>query len=285
MTSFYPLDLIRSNMQAIDEFKGKSALEVTKILMERDGLMALYKGLGPLLLALAASNFTYFYVNNLLKVFVKMKQNRSVTIWENILLNFIAGCVNVLVTNPLWVVATRLKLQQKKARQQQTTTTILSGDQAEKLTHETRYKGIASAFQKIIKNEGVPALWNGTVASLMLVLNPTIQFVTYDKLKAVWLSKQKSPSAMQAFLLAALAKLIASCLTYPIQTVQAKIRNDKKGEFKNTWECFMHVIQRDGVQGLYKGLDVNVVQKVSMAAFHFALYERILQGLLRLMRV
>lgn len=36
---------------------------------------------------------------------------------------------------------------------------------------------------QIIRGEGVGALWNGTFPSLLLVLNPAIQFMIYEGLK------------------------------------------------------------------------------------------------------
>lgn len=39
------------------------------------------------------------------------------------------------------------------------------------------------AFEQIIRKEGVGALWNGTFPSLLLVLNPAIQFMIYEGLK------------------------------------------------------------------------------------------------------
>ena len=35
----------------------------------------------------------------------------------------------------------------------------------------------------MIQEEGVATLWNGTVASLVLVCNPAIQFTVYELLK------------------------------------------------------------------------------------------------------
>lgn len=41
----------------------------------------------------------------------------------------------------------------------------------------------ADAFEQIIRKEGVGALWNGTFPSLLLVMNPAIQFMIYEGLK------------------------------------------------------------------------------------------------------
>lgn len=41
----------------------------------------------------------------------------------------------------------------------------------------------ADAFSQIVRDEGYGALWNGTFPSLLLVLNPAIQFMIYEGLK------------------------------------------------------------------------------------------------------
>lgn len=45
------------------------------------------------------------------------------------------------------------------------------------------YVVFADAFVQIVRDEGVAALWNGTFPSLLLVLNPAIQFMIYEGLK------------------------------------------------------------------------------------------------------
>lgn len=42
---------------------------------------------------------------------------------------------------------------------------------------------LPDAFSQIIANEGVRTLWNGTLPSLILVLNPAVQFMIYEGMK------------------------------------------------------------------------------------------------------
>lgn len=42
---------------------------------------------------------------------------------------------------------------------------------------------LSDAFSQIIANEGVGTLWNGTLPSLVLVLNPAVQFMIYEAMK------------------------------------------------------------------------------------------------------
>lgn len=42
---------------------------------------------------------------------------------------------------------------------------------------------LSDAFSQIIANEGVGTLWNGTLPSLILVVNPAVQFMFYEAMK------------------------------------------------------------------------------------------------------
>lgn len=62
--------------------------------------------------------------------------------------------------------------------------------------------------------------------SLLLVSNPALQFMTYEALKRR-IGKvfgSMPPPAMVFFLIGAIAKTVATALTYPIQLAQTKLR-------------------------------------------------------------
>ena len=47
----------------------------------------------------------------------------------------------------------------------------------------TKYKGILDGLIKISQQEGLGSLWSGSLPSLLLVSNPSIQFMVYEQLK------------------------------------------------------------------------------------------------------
>ena len=79
-------------------------------------------------------------------------------------------------------------------------------------------------MKTIARNEGLGGLWKGTIASLILVCNPSIQFAIYESIKRRVTKTNKDLSSLSAFLVGAVAKTCATLLTYPIQLVQNKIR-------------------------------------------------------------
>ena len=76
------------------------------------------------------------------------------------------------------------------------------------------------------REEGLAGLWSGATSSLVLTVNPAIQFMVYEaaKRQAMRVSAGRQLSSSTVFLVGAVAKTVATVLTYPIQLVQAKQR-------------------------------------------------------------
>jgi len=273
---FYPLDLIRT----LHQVDNRSVLK----LVQEDGLGVLYQGLSGVLISLGVSNFVYFYTNNLLKVFLrKITGTKDISIVQNLLIASLAGVVNVLLTCPLWVANTRLKLQGGSAHGH--------GRTQEKKTEQKPYKGMLDCLQRIAAEEGVSSLWNGTASSLMLVSNPTIHFVVYDKVTAlvnqrVQASGRKNMNSFEIFLTGAIAKALATVFTYPVQIAQSRQRANKSltgGTFSNTFKILADIYGEKGFVGWFAGMTTKLLQTVLTAAFQFLCYEQIQRFIFRIM--
>ncbi|XP_074865708.1 peroxisomal membrane protein PMP34 isoform X1 [Carettochelys insculpta] len=273
MTVFFPLDTARLRLQVDEKRKSKTTHTVLLEIIKEEGLLAPYRGWFPVISSLCCSNFVYFYTFNSLKA-LWVKGQHSTT-GKDLVLGFVAGVVNVLLTTPLWVVNTRLKLQGAKFRNEDIV--------------PTNYKGIVDAFQQIIRDEGVLALWNGTFPSLLLVFNPAIQFMFYEGLKRKLLKtrvqfRRNKLTSLDAFIIGALAKAIATTITYPLQTIQSILRfghhrlnpeNRTLGSLKNVVYLLRQRVRRFGLVGLYKGLEAKLLQTVLTAALMFLVYEKL----------
>lgn len=295
MSTFYPLDVIRTHMQVADSRSKLSTIETVKEIVypkdenKESGIHVLYKGLGPVLIALACSNFIYFYTNQTFKVAVRnITGKKDISTAHNLIVASLAGCVNVLTTCPLWVVSTRLKTQIKKGG-----------------NVERPYKGMVDGLLRVGREEGVAELWSGTAASLILVSNPTIQWVTYDAVRKIAMRRvnrhgRTSLNSLEIFILGIIAKFVATIITYPLQVAQSLFRSGKhrkainpatqtsaggksgpssnekpKENYTNTIDCLIKIFKKDGIAGWYKGLDVKLVQTLLMSAFHTMTYEKI----------
>ncbi|XP_041986714.1 peroxisomal membrane protein PMP34 [Aricia agestis] len=251
MAAFYPLDTLRSRQQVQDDAKLQGSTWETLVkLFNEEGVESLYRGLLPVLQSLSVSNFVYFYTfHSLRRSF--MKSNNSAL--ADLMFGVLAGSVNVLITSPLWVVNTRMKL--------------------EKNVYPSLYRGL----YEISKREGAKGLWSGTLPSLLLVSNPAIQFMVYEFLKRRLVSKRIF-NTLTAFLIGAIAKGIATTMTYPLQLVQSRLRAGA------SMKPLIKDVKRDPAN-IFRGLEAKLLQTIMTAALMFLIYEKIVRFTLTIMRV
>ncbi|XP_071450249.1 peroxisomal membrane protein PMP34 [Hetaerina americana] len=282
MTTFFPLDTVRSRLQLEDHREAKNTLAVVKDLVREEGFSTLYRGLVPVLHSLCASNFVYFYAFHGLRHSISAGP-RGASAEKDLLLASVAGVINVLTTTPLWVVNTRLKMQG-----------IQSNNEERVPVNREHFHGLMDGLKKVYARGGIAALWAGTVPSLVLVSNPAIQFAVYEALKRHVLVPSPGtsgsvarPSAFVAFLLGAIAKAVATLITYPIQLIQTRLRHGHNlGGLKRDagmFDMMIYILRRQGVKGLYKGMEAKILQTVLTAALMFATYEKIVAFVLKLL--
>ncbi|XP_071878223.1 peroxisomal Membrane Protein 34 [Bombus fervidus] len=270
MTIFFPLDTVRSRLQLEEDRESKSTLATIRDLAAKEGPATLYRGMVPVLQSLCVSNFVYFYTFHGLKM---LRASKNQSAGNDLLVASIAGVINVLTTTPLWVVNTRLKMRG------------ISNTQERNNYYNTLYGGL----MYIWKYEGLKQLWAGTLPSLMLVMNPAIQFMTYETVKRKVLASLHGvqPSAWTFFVIGAIAKAVATILTYPLQLVQTKLRHGHK--YPNlppdagSLEILFYILKKQGVRGLYKGMEAKLLQTILTAALMFLTYEKISRLVFRIL--
>lgn len=267
MTVFYPLETVRTRLQVHVGRQAKHTPMEALDIIKDEGVLSLYQGLFPVLVTLCCSNFVYFYTYNGLKTILQEEGSKPGPL-KDLLMAFVSGVINVLITNPLWVVNTRIKLQGLKC-----------GTESQKTTPPTTYRGILDGLCKIISQEGVRALWNGTSASLILASNPSIQFMVYETVKRYFQQffKSKDLSGFLYFTIGAVSKTVATIVTYPLQILQSRLRaSTKKSEnSKKVAQSLLDIIRSEGFLGLYRGMEAKLVQTVLTAALMFMCYEKI----------
>lgn len=229
-------------------------------LTTKEGLAALYRGIFPVLESLCISNFVYFYTFHCLKSSIHLKESSVVM---DLIFGMMAGVVNVLGTTPCWVVNTRLKLVATNGQQ-----------------NPVNYSNLLEGLIYVGKTEGPAGLWAGTVPSLMLVINPAIQFMVYEALKRRVVEKYSTISGWGVFGIGAVAKAVATIFTYPLQLVQTKLRHgsyqsENIPKNANVLQMILVELKRNGVKGLFRGIEAKLLQTVLTAAMMFLTYEKI----------
>lgn len=177
----------------------------------------------------------------------------------------LAGSATVLLTNPIWVVNTRMTARENEAKE------ALPG------APKAAAPGTIATFLKIVREDGVLRLFAGVLPALVLVINPILQYTIFEQLKQA-IEKRRKVSAWDSFLIGALGKLAATSITYPYITVKSRAHVAAKGGEKIGMTATLQKIYREeGLGGLYGGIGPKVSQSVITAAFLFyfkdALYD------------
>lgn len=167
-------------------------------------------------------------------------------------------------------------------------------------------QSLTDCVKQIVQSEGLLSLWNGTLASLMLVSNPVIHYVSYERMKTALQLRRLSAnvkggaslSAWEIFVLGALAKSLTTVVTYPLQVAQSLMRvqaaataSTNKSEASKVQKnagsltgCLAQIYREQGIAGYFAGLEAKLLQTVLTAAISLVTYEKLLAIIFVLMR-
>ncbi|TVY53554.1 putative mitochondrial carrier [Lachnellula cervina] len=234
-----------------------------------EGWRALFKGLGPNLIGVVpARSINFFVVGNGKRIIADNlndgKENALVVLGAAAL----AGVVTSTVTNPIWLIKTRLQLDKNVVEK--------SGGHAVR-----RYRNSWDCIKQVVNKEGVRGLYKGMSASYLGVSESTIQWVLYEEMKkslerregrivasgrerTAWDQVVSWTGSIGA---AGSAKLVAAL---------APLENGKP-KYTGLIQCFKLVWKEEGMVAMYGGLTPHLLRTVPSAAIMFGMYEGILK--------
>lgn len=203
-----PLEVVKTQMQ-ISQTGNTSMLKLFTQIFNNEGIGGLFKGVGAKTTETGAKNFVYFYIYDALNTLAK-DQLAAVNTPLKLVLGFIAGMGTTTATMPLEVMATRLSAAPKGM-------------------------GFSLIFDRLIAEEGVAGLWKGFWFNMALCINPAIQNTCFDKFKEMVLARKalQNPKAraaltpIEAFVLGALAKAVATVITFPLVRLKTMLQAGK----------------------------------------------------------
>jgi len=277
----FPLERAKTLLQ-LDGDRQKGLLTILLQVLRGEGPRGLYRGCPPMLQTVGTSNFIYFFLFEGLKERLAQAaglQEGEVGPYQTLAAASIAGSLNMAVTEPLWRACVVAQAQQ----------TNIAGGGASSSTNAccremvVGQNGVFYIVARMWRAEGPSALWRGLSSSLWLVLNPVIQFFVYDMLKGMFATSDGISSAM-ASSIGAVAKAIATLLTFPLQVAQSRLRNAQKSdrcgdgtkpELLGMAPCLHAILVERGFLGFYVGLLPKLIQTVTHAALMFTIYEKL----------
>lgn len=233
-TLLNPFELLRTRLQS-------RAVSTTsfKAIVQHEGVKALFRGVGPTLVGAVPSQGISFAAYYYARDHLLPGQGVGLHLGSSIF----AGVVNNTLTNPIWMIKTRLQ-------------------------QHTGTEPAHLVVKNLIQQEGVRALWRGLSASYLGVVETCIRWVVYEELKA----KQKDPSHSFLFGISALSKMIASTAWYPHEVVRTRLR-EYGNPYRGFVHCFFSILRQEGAKRLYSGLSIHLLRSVPNSAITMVLFE------------
>lgn len=308
--------------------------QLLKEIATKEGPRALFKGLGPTLVGAVPARSINFYTYGNGKLFLAETFNGGrETPVVHLSAAAMAGITTATVTNPIWVVKTRLQLEssqmEREAKEGRAaavrkgpsvasqpsaaasatstttsrtfTTSTASSAKSIPLSEGSSFfrpartppRPSTNSFtmvSRIVRQEGVAGLYRGMTASYLGVLEGTIQWTLYERLKrtAIFTSTSaaqgRDPTLGERITstvgAAGTAKLTASLITYPHEVVRTRLRQQPEGgvqKYKTLIQTIKLVWKEEGAAALYGGLSAHLMRVVPNAAVMFSIYEAALR--------
>jgi len=273
-TVLYPLDTCKTKYQAEvrahNQQKYRNISDVFWEAISNHQVLSLYQGLGTKNLQSFINQFIYFYGYSFFKkLYLKKSGSKSIGTKANLILAAAAGACTVVVTQPLDTASSRMQTSEFG-----------------------KSKGLWESLSEGTWSEAFSAL----DISLLLTANPSIQYTVFDQLKQRLLkgrpskkngteSSSEALSALSAFVLGAVSKCVATCLTYPairckvmIQAAESDEDGTKEAQPKSRKtiaDAILMIWEREGPLGFFKGLESQILKTVLSSALLLMVKEKI----------
>ncbi|EEF45361.1 peroxisomal adenine nucleotide carrier 1 [Ricinus communis] len=273
-TILYPLDTCKTKYQAElsakHQRKYRNVSDVFWEALSTGRVLSLYQGLGTKNLQSFISSFIYFYEYSLFRRwYLEKTGNKRIGTKANLIVAAAAGACTVIVTQPLDTAASRM---------------------------QTSAFGKSKGLWETLSEGTWSEAFDGLGISILLTSNPAIQYTAFDQLKQRLLKQQlsrksvtdlspESLSAFSAFVLGAVSKCFATCITYPAIRCKVMLQaadSDENGigdtelRTKRTISAAMRAIwKREGLWGFFKGLPAQNLKTILSSALLLMIKEKL----------
>ena len=157
----------------------------------------------------------------------------NLPVLEELSVGILAGAISKLFTTPIANVVTRKQTAIFHAKEYHAAHIHKHHRPGKKCRHKPKGPSTVSIIQDIYDEHGASGFWAGYKPTLLLTLNPAITFLLYETFKRSLPRKHiEHQTKTQTFLLGAVAKAVASTITYPLAVVKTRsmIKSRKRME-------------------------------------------------------
>ncbi|KAK5993375.1 Mitochondrial FAD carrier protein FLX1 [Cladobotryum mycophilum] len=215
----HPLDIVKTRMQISQSSTtaaahNRSTVAILRALTNNSHPVAsLYRGLTPNLSGNALSWASFFFFKSRFeKLLASWRGHQLPTPSDYFVASALGGAVTTVLTNPIWVIKTRM----------------LSSDRGARGAYPSMSEGVRS----ILRSEGFRGFYRGLGVSLIGVSHGAVQFAVYEPAKRFYFARRRKQGIDDGHLtteatiaISSCAKLVAGAVTYPYQVLRSRLQN------------------------------------------------------------
>ncbi|GAB5361976.1 hypothetical protein AAMO2058_000759000 [Amorphochlora amoebiformis] len=249
-----PADRLKVMMQA----GGKDARISTVVsgILGEGGPTAFWRGNTANVVKIMPESAAKFYCYEYLKKKIIQNPN-DVQVYERLLSGSLAGMSAQSAIYPMEVVKTRMAISKPGT-----------------------YKGIPNCFSKIVRDEGIGALYKGLGASnIGIIPYAGVDLAVYGTIKDRWIKKHPNskPAWYVTLTMGAFSSFVGQVVAYPLQLVRTKLQSSGlpgRPVYNGMRDVVSHVLKDEGVLGFYRGIGPNFLKGIPAVAIGYVAYEK-----------
>jgi solute carrier family 25 iron transporter 28/37 len=261
----HPVDTIRARLQTQKNISYTSATDALFKIYRTEGIKALYRGFGAVLVGTIPGHALYFaayeYSKKVLNKITNSPADNNPTV--HLVAGLLADAAGAATWTPMDVVKQKLQVYNRST----------SG--------EVRYHNSWQTAATIIKEDGFKGLYKGYWTSLA-TYGPyvALYFAGYERLKHIareYYGKYDLPFVMYLGM-AGIAGSISAAVTCPLDVIKTRLQVQDKThtyEYKNGFDALKKIIKNEGIPTLFRGIKPRSLWMAGGTAITMAAYEEI----------
>lgn len=223
----------------------------------------LYRGIGPNLVGSTSAWAMYFYFyrryKNSILALTRGSSDHHLKSYHYLCSAFLAGLTTSIITNPIWVIKTRMISTEK--------------------SQPGAYRSILHGIKEIYKREGLLGYYRGLTPAMLNVAQGAVQVSIYDLLKRSLVDPDASSeklTTLQYVYASSLSKMVSTCLFYPLQVIRSRLQVvSGSNKLQSASKLCLAMYQTEGLLAYYKGLVPNLIRVVPATCTTFLIYEKV----------
>ncbi|KPP58241.1 calcium-binding mitochondrial carrier protein SCaMC-3-like [Scleropages formosus] len=228
-------------------------------MVHEGGVRSLWRGNGTNVLKIAPESAIKFMAYEQIKWLMKgSKDGGSLRVQERFIAGSLAGATAQTIIYPMEVLKTRLTLRKTG-----------------------QYTGMADCAKQILRKEGVWAFYKGYVPNTLgIIPYAGIDLAVYETLKNAWLQHfcvdTADPGVLVLLACGTVSSTCGQLASYPLALIRTRMQAQASvegGPQLTMLGQFKHIVSREGVPGLYRGIAPNFLKVIPAVSISYVVYE------------